>query len=101
MINYLNFRDAKKRRSYKAIESFNYFLKGVLFDSRVLFGNRLILKSKTSERLLKLNKKGICRIRGRCLQTGRSRFVLRVFGLSRASLRGNFSKGIMSGFRKK
>jgi len=101
MVHYLNFRDGKKRQSYRGVETFNYLLHGVLSDTRISFTTRFILKARSNERLLRLNKVGISRIRGRCLETGRSRFVLRLFGLSRASLRARFSRGLISGFKKR
>jgi ribosomal protein S14 len=101
MVHYLNFRDRKRRQKYKGVETYNHLLHGVFNDSRIAFTTRFILKARSSERLLRLNKYGISHIRGRCQETGRSRFVFRLFGLSRATLRSTLSKGVFSGFTKK
>jgi ribosomal protein S14 len=101
MVNYLNFRDKRRRQRFRDIEGINFLLSGVLNDNRIGFSTRFILKSRCQQRVLKLNKYSVSHIRGRCRQTGRSRFVLRFFGLSRSTLRSRFSGGSVSGFIKK
>lgn len=95
-IHYLNKRDVQYRNQYPIKELKIILLKSFIFDFRIKFSYRFILKNK---QLVKLLKKNI-RIRNRCILTGKSRFIFSYFHLNRSSLKLYSSFGFISGLQK-
>lgn len=100
MINYLNFKDYKNRQLIVKKELLKYLTVACLTDSRISFKSRFLFKSKINDRVLKLAKSGIVKVRNRCKETGRSRFIVSYVGLSRAQFKFKVSSGFLSGFKK-
>lgn len=100
MIHYLNYKDYKNRKILVKKEFFKSIAFSCLLDSRICFKSRIIFKSKISDRLLSLSKYGIVKVRNRCKETGRSRFVISYTGFSRAQFKRKASLGVLSGFKK-
>jgi small subunit ribosomal protein S14 len=98
MNNYLNYRDSQRRVHYYKQEFYLQILKSCYFDRRLKFKSRFLLKVKLNNKVRKISD---IQIRNRCFLTGRSRFVLRYFSLSRMSLREQLLSGFCSGFLKK
>lgn len=97
-LNYLNYRDNLSRKRFYNREYFALFVKSFLVDNRLKFNFRFFIRfSLFSKKRIMCNK---VKMRNRCLFTGRSRFVLRYFRLSRASFRDLSSIGFISGLKK-
>lgn len=97
MVHYLNYFDNKRRKGHGHCEFKLNVYKSFFFDKRVKFSIRFITRS----RIFYYKKyKSICFIRNRCLMTGRTRFILRYFGLSRMSFKNRASVGFLTGVKR-
>lgn len=101
MINYLNFKDNKARRFFVKKEIFRLGLHSCLLDTRFSFKTRFVLKSKLENKVLRLFGNNISKIRRRCVETGRSRFIISYTKLSRAQFKRKASLGFLSGLKKR
>lgn len=95
-VNYLNYRDNINRKNYYKTEISRFFFKTFVSDKRLKFNVRFFVRFA----FLYRRKCALVKIRNRCLLTGRSRFVLRYFRLSRASFRDLARFGFISGIKK-
>jgi ribosomal protein S14 len=101
MIHYLNFKDYKYRKLVVRGEFFKTISYSCIFDTRISFKSRFFFKTKLSDRILLLSRCNITKVRARCKETGRSRFIVSYIGLSRAQFKRRVSFGFLSGFKKK
>jgi ribosomal protein S14 len=101
MVHYLNNRDFHRRKKIIKREFFYSLAKMCIVDKRLNYETRFLFKNRILQRNLRLQKYSITFLRRRCKETGRSRFVLRAFGLSRATFKSRASKGLFSGFQKR
>jgi ribosomal protein S14 len=101
MVHYLNFKDGKYRKILVKNEFFKNISFSCLLDLRVSFKSRFLFKSKLCDRVLFLSGVSISKVRKRCKETGRSRFVVSYVGLSRAQFKRKASLGLLSSLRKK
>lgn len=99
-LNFLNKNDSLKRYRFKKYERFSILTKSCFFDKRIFFTNRLILKTFLNKKY-NLKYHSIVNVRNRCMHTGRSRFILKTFNLSRMSSKEFLSNGFFSGFIRK
>lgn len=95
-LNYLNYKDNLRRKVFLRDEKFTNFIRLFIVDKRIKFPIRFFIRFVFFYKRRSMRSK----IRNRCLLTGRSRFVLRYFRLSRASFRDVASFGFLSGVRK-
>lgn len=95
-LNYLNYKDNLRRQLFLRDEKFNKFIRLFIVDKRVKFSIRFFIRFVFVYKRRAMKSK----IRNRCLLTGRSRFILRYFRLSRASFRDLASFGFLSGVKK-
>lgn len=98
MVHYLNKKDMIRRKNYNRFELSLYLLKNCLVDTRISFISRFLLKSCFQQRKLRFH--GNTKLRQRCMETGRSRFVLRNYSLSRATFKSFASRGFFCGLIK-
>jgi ribosomal protein S14 len=100
-VHFLNNKDSKIRKFYKRHEMGIFFFKSILADQRVSYNVRFLLKNRILLQKINFSRFSIVKIRNRCKETGRSRFILSFIGLSRASFKNDVSKGFLTGFKKK
>jgi len=101
MINYLNCKDKTRRLFFvKKLKTITY-LKAFLNDTRLKFKSRFLLKVCVEQRVLRLNNLSISKIRNRCTETGRPRFIITFLGLSRAQFKKRASSRFLFGLQKR
>jgi ribosomal protein S14 len=101
MINYLNYKDKNHRINFVKKHFFKNMFNSCFKDNRLGFQSRLFFKSKLTNKVLRLSTSSISKIRNRCKETGRPRFVVTNIGLSRAQYKNRASFGFISGLRRK
>lgn len=90
-------KDKRQRKLVLQFESARKALRLQIRDPHLSFEKKLLVQKKMQQLPKDSNR---CRLRNRCLITGRSRGVYRRFGLGRNKLREFAMQGLIPGIRK-
>ncbi len=90
-------KDKRQRKLVKRHKAKRDILRAQIRDPELSFEEKLIAQRKMQNLPKDSNR---CRLRNRCLITGRSRGVYRKFGLGRTKLRENAMVGNIPGLKK-
>ncbi len=90
-------KDKRQRCLVKKFEAVRALLRAEIRDPDLGFEAKLVAQQKMQDLPKDSNR---CRLRNRCLITGRSRGVYRRFGLARNKLREWAMLGLIPGIRK-
>jgi len=90
--------DFKRRNEFSKFEldkiCFSFFINTNLLKNKTRYLYQFVLYNKG------LNNKNITKIINRCIWTGKTKWVLRRFKLSRMSIKNAAAKGLLMGTRK-
>ncbi|MBP6104165.1 MAG: 30S ribosomal protein S14 [Gammaproteobacteria bacterium] len=90
-------KDKRQRKLVSHFQVIRAALRAQIRDPNLSFEKKLLVQKKMQDLPKDSNR---CRLRNRCLVTGRSRGVYRRFGLGRTKLREFAMQGLIPGIRK-
>jgi small subunit ribosomal protein S14 len=96
-MKYLSYKDRLRRKFYFKTELERYRLRSICSNERI----SAVVRSLYALRLHQFSKNSSkCRIKNRCLVTGRGQSVYRFFRLNRSTIREFFAQDMLNGIKK-
>jgi small subunit ribosomal protein S14 len=96
-MKYLTYKDRLRRQFYFKAELERYRLKAICQNERI----NPVIRSLYALRLHQFSKKASkCRIKNRCLVTGRAQSVYQFFHLNRSTMREFLAQDFLNGVKK-